>query len=582
MSAQQQVGQPMVIVKEEYQAPYEETKEFLSKILDMISSRFTKKYLSPIENSLQENYFFIPVEFFERKNKLPVPEHNVVLIFKVGRSLKKEDISFQIENESASFYVFDSLNLSFFESLLDRILLDKYKVSKALYLQTNFESTRILNLNGETKKLYTIEEEENIFSNNKSEYYRYEGIDFKFKKLEVADIDKLIKLIWKTLVENNKVVIDPPKVKEEKKGEEKKEEPPVEEKKEEKKVEETMTYEKFKLLFKYGKCDMSEENMEKLWKYTNKKNNPTITYEEFVNFSIYLVHCVNAFSIAKYKHEHNNCFDNKIKNCVEIMNLHFKEYDTDNNQEITFENLKKCLLKENELFTRKEIEIILKQINPEQNFQYWKFDKILKILYNQYFDYQKLMSEDKIYKYLITIFSKQDPYKTGKLHYKKMKQAFLTEDKIKFDKTEILLLLNQFNINQNPEIEYYPASLILRNIVESLVSSQIGKQKIDITQPMYMKYEDFEDEYDKYCKEVKDIFLKYDVDFDHLLSRSEFNEFIKWLVPYLEEKEYDEVFERMDTKKDGVIDYKEFKSGFKELMERTRIRNVIKTIKTIT
>ena len=344
MSAQQQVGQPMVIVKEEYQAPYEETKELISKILDMISSRFTKKYLSPIENSLQENYFFIPVEFFERKNKLPVPEHNVVLIFKVGRSLKKEDISFQIENESASFYVFDSLNLSFFESLLDRILLDKYKVSKALYLQTNFESTRILNLNGETKKLYTIEEEENIFSNNKSEYYRYEGIDFKFKKLEVADIDKLIKLMWKTLVENNKVVIDPPKVKEEKKGEEKKEEPPVEEKKEEKKVEETMTYEKFKLLFKYGKCDMSEENMGKLWKYTNKKNNPTITYEEFVNFSIYLVHCVNAFSIAKYKHEHNNCFDNKIKNCVEIMNLHFKEYDTDNNQEITYENLKKCLL----------------------------------------------------------------------------------------------------------------------------------------------------------------------------------------------------------------------------------------------
>ena len=122
----------------------------------------------------------------------------------------------------------------------------------------------------------------------------------------------------------------------------------------------------YKKFYNYKNC---EENMGKLWKYTNKKNNPTITYEEFVNFSIYLVHCVNAFSIAKYKHEHNNCFDNKIKNCVEIMNLHFKEYDTDNNQEITFENLKKCLLKENELFTRKEIEIILKQINPEQNFQ---------------------------------------------------------------------------------------------------------------------------------------------------------------------------------------------------------------------
>ena len=113
------------------------------------------------------------------------------------------------------------------------------------------------------------------------------------------------------------------------------------------------------------------------------------------------------------------------------------------------------ILKENELFTRTEIEIILKQINPDQNFQYWKFDKILRILYYKYFNYQKLISEDKIYKYLINIFLKQDPYKTGKLHYKKMKQAFLTENKIKFEKTEILLLLNQFDINKNPEIEYY-------------------------------------------------------------------------------------------------------------------------------
>ena len=67
------------------------------------------------------------------------------------------------------------------------------------------------------------------------------------------------------------------------------------------------------------------------------------------------------------------------------MNYHFKEYDTDNNQEISFENLKKSLLKENELFTRKDIEIILRQINPESNFQYWKFDKILHILYYNHF-----------------------------------------------------------------------------------------------------------------------------------------------------------------------------------------------------
>ena len=560
--------------KQPYQATFEETQSFLESILSQISSRFTKKYLPPIENALQESYFFIPVEFFERKNKLPVPEYKVVLIFKVGRSLVQSDISFQIENEAVSFPVFDSLNLKFFESLLDRILLDKYKSSKALHLQTNFEHTRILNLNGENKKLFTIEEDENIFSNNASSFYAYEGIEFQFTKLEVAEIDKLIKIIWKTLVADNSVYTKPPQVNPISTGEENNVV-------KEKEKEETMTYDKFQLLFKYGKFDISEESMLKLWKYTNKKNNPTITYEEFVNFAITLIHCMRAYTTAKYKHDHNNCFDLKIKKCVEIMNLHFKDYDEDNNQEISFENLKKCLLKENELFTRKEIEIILQQINPEINFQYWKFDKILSILYNKYFDYQKLMTEDKIYKYLISIFAKQDPYKEGKLHYKKMKQAFLTENKIKFDKTEILSLLIHFNITTNPEIQYYEASLVLRNIVEYLHSSEIGMQKIDITQPKYMTFENYEDEYDKHCRDVKEIFIRFDKDFDHLLNKEEFKMFLIWLVPYLTENEQEEVFIRMDTKNDGIIDYQEFKAGFQELMERTRIRNVIKNIKTI-
>ena len=263
------------------------------------------------------------------------------------------------------------------------------------------------------------------------------------------------------------------------------------------------------------------------------------------------------------------------------MNLHFKEYDADNNQEITFENLKKSLLKENELFTRKEIEIILRQINPDGNFQYWKFDRILRILYYNYFNYQKLMEEDKIYKYLINIFQKQEPYKTGKLHYKKMKLAFLTEDKIKFDKTEILLLLNQFDINKDPEIEYFPASLMLRNIVEYLLGSEIGMQKINIMQSGNLEYEDYEDEYDKYCKEIKDIFIKYDEDFDHILSKQEFVKFIKWLISYIDEETIDELFLIMDQDKDGVLNYQEFKNGFKKLMEITRVRNVMKEIKTI-
>ena len=575
---------PSVTVKEEKLLSYEECLEFLSNILDELTSRFTKKYLPPIENALLENYYFIPVEFFERKNKLPVPEHKVILIFKMNRTLKKDDISFQVENESVYYPLFDSINLKFTESLIDRVLLDKFRMSKALYLQTNFESTRILNLNGETKKLYTIEDDENIFTNNRSDYYKYEGVDLNFKTQSLDEIDKLTKIIWKTLVVND---IPLPKDGKEKKNEMSSKKKDVKinvENKEEEKIDPSslkMSYDKFKLLFEYGKLNMSEENIKKLWRYTNKKNNETIDYEDFVNFSILLVHCLSAWYIAMYKHENNNCFDKKIKNCVEIMNLHFKEYDFENNQEISFENLKKCLLKENELFTRTEIEIILKQINPDQNFQYWKFDKILRILYYKYFNYQKLISEDKIYKYLINIFLKQDPYKTGKLHYKKMKQAFLTENKIKFEKTEILLLLNQFDINKNPEIEYYPASLILRNIVEYLLSGEIGMQKIDITQSQYTKYEHFFDDYDKYCNQIQEIFIKYDEDFDHLLNKNEFKKFITWLIPYIQDDEIEERFCWMDQDKDGVLNYQEFKNSFKELMERIRINNVMKTIKTI-
>ena len=191
------------------------------------------------------------------------------------------------------------------------------------------------------------------------------------------------------------------------------------------------------------------------------------------------------------------------------------------------------------------------------------------------------MEEDKIYRYLINIFQKQDPYKSGKLHYKKMKLAFLTEDKIKFDKTEILILLNLFDINKDPEIEYFKASLMLRNIVEYLLGSEIGMQKISIMQSGSLDYEDYEDEYDGYCKQIKELFIKYDEDFDHILSKDEFVKFIKWLISYIDEETIDELFVIMDQDKDGVLNYQEFKNGFKKLMEITRIRNVMKEIKTI-
>ena len=276
--------------------------------------------------------------------------------------MKKGSIFFQIEKESVSYPLFSSINLSYFESIIDRVLLDKYKTSQALHLQSNFESTRILKLNGELKKLYTVLDKENICLNNKSDYYRYEGVDLIFKTPSIEDILRMINIIWKTLVANElkpmSTIIEELKKEKEKMVELEKEKSNTKKTKKELKKEEeeelgqnvnklkeqrkeeckklTMSYEQFKLFFEYSKCHISEENIIKLWKYTNKKNNENIEFTQFVNFAVYLIHPLGAFYISKYKHEHNTCFENKIQNCVNIMNYHFKEYDRDNNQKILF------------------------------------------------------------------------------------------------------------------------------------------------------------------------------------------------------------------------------------------------------
>lgn len=300
--------------------------------------------------------------------------------------------------------MFDSINLNYFESLIDRIILNKDRGNRTILLHTYFESTRLLQLNGDKIKLFTIEDEENIFSNNQSDYFIN---DDQFLFLSTQEIDNYIKVLWKALNAENL---------------------------------ETLKLEEFKLLFEYGELNFQEENLLKLWGYCDRGEKGTIKYAEFFNFCLDLIHCLRSYSIAKHKYDNNLYTEKKISTRVDIMNMHFKEYDFDENQEISYENLKKCLSKENDLFSRKEVEIILKQINPERNFEYWKFDKILKILYEGNFDYTQIMKEDKIYKYLIMIFKKQDIYSTGILHFTKMKKAFLIEDKLKLNKTQVFKL----------------------------------------------------------------------------------------------------------------------------------------------
>ena len=91
--------------------------------------------------------------------------------------------------------------------------------------------------------------------------------------------------------------------------------------------------------------NIKEEKIKKLWKYSDKNNLNAISFIEFTHFSLDLLHCLRAYHIAVQKQKSNKYIQNKIKTCLEIMNQHFKEYDLEENQEISFENFKKCLEK---------------------------------------------------------------------------------------------------------------------------------------------------------------------------------------------------------------------------------------------
>jgi len=68
------------------------------------------------------------------------------------------------------------------------------------------------------------------------------------------------------------------------------------------------------------------------------------------------------------------------------------------------------------------------------------------------------------------------------------------------------MILNFFNTAETPEIDYYKASLIIRNMIQELFSPSITMQKVEITNNKSLDYENFEDEYDVHTIKMKDVF----------------------------------------------------------------------------
>ena len=89
-----------------------------------------------------------------------------------------------------------------------------------------------------------------------------------------------------------------------------------------------------------------------------------------------------------------------------------------------------------------------------------------------------------------------------------MRYSLRIENKIKLNKTQILIILNFFTQNGEETIDYYKNSITLRNIIEELFCSNLALQKLEFANPRFSEYTDFEDLYDSY-KKIQDVTVPF-------------------------------------------------------------------------
>ena len=105
-------------------------------------------------------------------------------------------------------------------------------------------------------------------------------------------------------------------------------------------------------------------------------------------------------------------------------------------------------------------------------------------------------------------------------------------------------------------------------------------QKIEITERL-KSYQDYDDVYDAHIKNIRQLFIEYDEDFDHILNRKEFFNLLTNLINFIKDDEKEEIFIFTNTKGDSKISYPEFRDKFASIVKMIRIKNLLKQISDI-
>ncbi len=77
------------------------------------------------------------------------------------------------------------------------------------------------------------------------------------------------------------------------------------------------------------------------------------------------------------------------------------------------------------------------------------------------------------------------------------------------------------------------------------------------------------------------LFIKYDEDLDHLLTKEEFSNFLNFVIPYLTNKEKDYIFEYTNISKSDKINFEEFKKAFNQICLIGRIKDIFREISNL-
>jgi Ca2+-binding EF-hand superfamily protein len=263
----------------------------------------------------------------------------------------------------------------------------------------------------------------------------------------------------------------------------------------------------------------------------------------------------------------------------------FKQFDVDNDGEITASEFKAGMNKLNPSLTVKHVDVLFKQMDTNNDghvdfgefFSAWR----PKLLTNEY---------PEAYKPIRELFEQFDADGDGAITKTEFKNAMKKRNAKLFDK-EITKMMERMDTNGDGTIDFkefatmeifrqfdadndgeitdkeFKGGMTKLNPSLSVKDVEMLFKFMDGNKDGRVDFKEFnnawrpkilEAKYPEVYKQIQDLFKQFDADGDGSITKTEFKNAMKRQDPKLQDKDIEAMMKRMDTNGDGNIDFKEF------------------------